>query len=316
MPEKPLTAASLRGAVDLSALSQPARPTGAAPASAPGGSVPAAGLVQEVNDQTFGAAVEMSLDIPVILAVYSASRAASQEHVDTLAGVIGEYGGRLVLATADIDTSLQIRQALQVQQVPMVLALIKGQPLPLYMGPQPAEAVRQVFDQVLQAAAQAGVTGTVPVDGAPVDAGDTAEPEPDEDPLLTQAYDAIEAGDFDAAIAAYDQLLAANPEDEGARLGRGQVLLLQRTADLDPAAVRTAAAEQPTDVAAQTQVADLDLLGGHVEDAFARLIDLVKATGGDERTAAREHLIGLFDIIGPTDERVKKARTALMSALY
>lgn len=313
MPEKPLTAASLRGAVDLSALAKPAaRPGGSAPAGA-GGSVPAAGLVQQVDDQTFGAAVEMSLDIPVILAVYSASRAASKEHVDTLAGVVGEYGGRLVLATADIDSALQIRQALQVQQVPMVLALIKGQPLPLYMGPQPAEAVRQVFDQVLQAAAQAGVTGTVPVDGAPVE---TEASEPQEDPLLTQAYDAIEAGDYDAAIAAYDQLLQADPDDEGARLGRGQVLLLQRTADLDPGAVRTAAAERPTDVTAQMQAADLDLLGGHVEDAFARLIDLVKVTSGDERTAAREHLIGLFDIIGPTDERVKKARTALMSALY
>lgn len=313
MPEKPLTAASLRGAVDLSALAKPA-PTraGAAPRTTDSAGAPA-GLVQQVDDSTFGAAVEMSLDVPVILAVYSGARAASQQHVDELAGIIGEYGGRLVLATADIDTAMQIRQALQVQQVPMVLALIKGQPLPLYMGPQPADAVRGVFDQVLQAAQQAGVTGTVPVDDEPVAA---AEPEPDEDPLLTQAYDAIEAGDYDAAIAAYDQLLATNPEDEGARLGRGQVLLLQRTADLDANAVREAAAQNPTDVTAQTQVADLDLLGGHVEDAFARLIDLVRATSGDERTAAREHLIGLFDIIGPTDEWVKKARTALMSALY
>ncbi|KYH45798.1 tetratricopeptide repeat protein [Branchiibius sp. NY16-3462-2] len=313
MPEKPLTAASLRGAVDLSALAKPAASARSTGAAKPGGSVPAAGLVQEVDDQSFGAAVEMSLDVPVILAVYSGARPASQQHVDELAGIVGEYGGRLVLATADIDTAMQIRQALQVQQVPMVLALIKGQPLPLYMGPQPADAVRGVFDQVLQAAQQAGVTGTVPVDGEPASA---QEPEPEEDPLLTQAYDAIEAGDYDAAIAAYDQLLATNPGDEGARLGRGQVLLLQRTADLDATAVREAAAQNPTDFTAQTQVADLDLLGGHVEDAFARLIDLVKATSGDEKTAAREHLIGLFDIIGPTDERVKKARTALMSALY
>lgn len=313
MPEKPLTAASLRGAVDLSALAKPAaaRP-GGAPRSTEASGAPT-GLVQQVDDNTFGAAVEMSLDVPVILAVYSGARPASQQHVDELASIVGEYGGRLVLATADIDSAMQIRQALQVQQVPMLLALIKGQPLPLYMGPQPADAVRGVFDQVLQAAQQAGVTGTVPVDGAPPAA---QEPEPDEDPLLAQAYDAIEAGDYDAAIAAYDQLLATNPEDEGARLGRGQVLLLQRTADLDATIVREVAAQNPTDVAAQTQVADLDLLGGHVEDAFARLIDLVRATAGDERTAAREHLIGLFDIIGSTDERVKKARTALMSALY
>ena len=102
-------------------------------------------------------------------------------------------------------------------------------------------------------------------------------------------------------MAAFEQALTENPKDEEARLALGQVKLMQRTQGVDLQAARDAAAKNPADVTAQTQVADLDVLGGHVEDAFARLVDVVKATSGDERNAAREHLIGLFDVVGATD---------------
>ena len=69
-------------------------------------------------------------------------------------------------------------------------------------------------------------------------------------------------------------------------------------------------------MAAQAAVADLDLLGGHVEDAFARLLDLVRRLSGDERDAARTHLVGLFELVGNQDDRVAKARTALANALF
>lgn len=323
MSDQPITPASLRGAIDLSGLARkPTRPpSGAAgpraAGSAAGGAAPAPGddqLVREVDDVSFGDAVQQSMDVPVIFALYSGARPASREHIDVLAGVVREYAGRLVLASADIDVAMQIRQALQVQQVPMVLALVKGQPLPLYAGDQPVDAVRDVFDKVLEAAAANGVTGRVPV-------GETAAPsdqpaEPEISPLHEQAYAAIESGDYAAAVAAYEQAIAADPQDEEAVLGLGQVRLLQRTDGVDLQAARAAAAAAPTDVDKQTVVADLDVLGGHVEDAFVRLVDLVRVTSGDERNAARQHLIGLFDVVGPSDPRVKKARTALMSALY
>jgi putative thioredoxin len=228
---------------------------------------------------------------------------------------VRSYAGRLQLATVDIDTSLQIRQALQVQQVPMVLGILAGQPVPLYVGDQPDDAIRQVLDKVLEAAAANGVTGRL--EGV----SEEEPPEPEaEEPELPEthqrAFDAIEQGDFAAATAAYEQALAANPADDEARLGLGQVRLLERTAGIDLNTAREEAASAPTDVEKQTLVADLDVLGGHVEDAFARLIDLVRATAGDERNAAREHLVQLFDVVGPADPRVKTARTALMSALY
>lgn len=315
MTDQPLTPASLRGAIDLSGLAKkPARPAPAPPA---GGSAPEGGddqLLREVDDITFGDAVEQSMQVPVIFALYSGARPASREHIDTLAAIVRTYGGRLVLAAADIDVAMQIRQALQVQQVPMVLALVKGQPLPLYAGEQPDDAVRDVFDKVLEAAAANGITGQVAVGEVPDPVDEPAEPEVS--PLHEQAYAAIESGEYAVAIAAYEQAIAADPTDEDAVLGLGQVRLLERTDGIDLHQARADAAAHPTDLAKQTVVADLDVLGGHVEDAFVRMIDLVRATAADERNAARQHLLGLFDVVGPADPRVKKARTALMSALY
>lgn len=310
MTEKPITPASLRGAVDLSSLARPAQ-------SAPTGGAPSSGddqVVRQVDDTTFGDVAQLSVRVPVIFAVYSARRQASKDHADLLARLVRGYGGRLVLATADIDQAMQIRQALQVQQVPMVLALLQGQPLPLYVGDQPEETVTQVLDKVLEAAAANGVTGTV--QAGTVDQEEQQEEEPELPPLHQEAYDAIERGDLDAAVAAYEKAIKQNPQDEDAKLGLGQVTLLRRTQGVDLAQARAAAADAPTDVDKQTMVADLDVLGGHVEDAFTRLIDLVKATAGDERNAAREHLVGLFAVVGASDARVKAARMALMSALY
>ena len=312
MSNNPLNAAALRGAVDLSALAKPARPA-APPAGAPTGQG-GVSYVVEVDDRSFNEAAQQSMQVPVLLALWSSSQPQSRAHIDALAAIVNSYDGRLLLAVADITQALQLRQALQVQQVPMVLAIIGGQPLPLYAGDQSDDNIRAVLDQVLQAAQQNGITGRAQGFGAA-----PTEQEADEEPLNEYhelAFDAIEKGDYEAAIAAYNAALQANPDDEDARLGLGQVTLLKRTEGVDLAAARAEAAAAPTDVAKQTTVADLDVLGGHVDDAFARLIDLVKATAGDERNQAREHLIGLFDVVGAHDPRVKKARTALMSALY
>lgn len=312
MTDQPITPASLRGAVDLSSLARPA-----AASTVPGAGSAGANdnLVIAVDDASFGDAMQTSARVPVIVALWSGSRPDSKKHIDVLAQQVRSYAGRLQLATVDIDVSLQIRQALQVQQVPMVLAILSGQPVPLYVGDQPADAIRDVLDKVLEAAAANGVTGRLEAAGdTDGDTDEVAEPEPPE--THQRAFDAIEQGDYAAATAAYEQALKDNPADDEARLGLGQVGLLERTSGADLNAAREAAAAAPTDVEKQTLVADLDVLGGHVEDAFARLIDLVKATSGDERNAAREHLVKLFDVVGPTDDRVKKARTGLMSALY
>jgi putative thioredoxin len=194
------------------------------------------------------------------------------------------------------------------------MGLIQGQPVPMFAGIQPESALRPVLDEFLGLAVQHGVAGRVDVAAA----ADAAEGDEDEQlpPLHQEAYDAIERGDLDGAVAAYQQALKQNPGDADAELGLAQVGLMQRTEGADLKAARAAAAEHPTDVAAQGLVADLDVLGGHVEDAFLRLLDLVRATAGEEREQAKNHLLQLFAVVGSHDERVRKARTALMSALF
>jgi putative thioredoxin len=199
---------------------------------------------------------------------------------------------------------------------------VQGQPVPLFAGALPPSEIQPWIDELLKLAVQMGITGRVSVgdeEAAVADGGTADGQAPDGDelpPLHAAAYDAIERGDLDGAIAAYEEALAQNPGDTEAALGLGQVRLLKRTEGVDPVAARAAAAADPLDVAAQTVVADLDVLGGHVPDAFARLVDTVRATAGDERNAARQHLLGLFDVVGASDERVVKARRALMSALF
>jgi putative thioredoxin len=221
-------------------------------------------------------------------------------------------GGKWLLAKIDIDADQRLGQAFQVQGIPAVFAVVKGQPIPLFQGALPEAQVRQYLDELLRVAEENGVSGRVAEDApAPVE-----DPEPAGDPRYDEAYDAIERGDLDAAAAAYRSLLESSPADADAQAGLGQVELLRRTQALDEHAVRTAAAERPDDVDVQCQAADLDLLGGNVEDAFGRLVDLVRRASGDDRDRARTHLVGLFDLVGNQDERVGPARTALANALF
>jgi putative thioredoxin len=208
-----------------------------------------------------------------------------------------------------------VAAAFQVQSVPSVVAVLAGQPVPLFEGSYPREQVAAVLDQLLEAAAANGVTGIAP-------GGDGVEAEPEEPeepplpPLHQEAYDAIDRGDLLGAIDAYAQALRENPRDAMARAGLAQVSLLERTQDADPVAARQAAARDPKDVDAQLLAADLDVLDGEVDDAFARLIDLVRRTAGDDRERARLRLVDLFEVVGAEDPRVGPARRALASALY
>ena len=331
MTQQPFTPAALRGAVDLSALRRPApgpgAPAGAAGASgapgAPGaGSAPGApgaapggsdALVVTGADATFQDAVSASLRLPVVVVLWSGRLAQSVEQVDAVAAAARRSGGRFQVVSVDIDTNPGLRQAFAVERVPMTVALLQGQPIPLFLGALPDAELDKVVEQLLTMAVQNGITGRIALD-------ETPEPADEEEPPLPAhieaAYAAIEADDLETAAAIYETALATNPGDEESRVGLGQVRLLQRTRDLDARAVRATAAERPDDVAAQIQAADLDLVGGHVEDAFARLVDTVRATSGAERTTARDHLLALFDLVGASDARVTAARRALMSALF
>jgi putative thioredoxin len=196
----------------------------------------------------------------------------------------------------------------------MVMGVIKGQPVPLFAGALPEADVRRYIDELLRVAAANGVSRTV----SPAAAGEESDQraEPPHDPRFDKAYDAIERGDYDAAVAAYEELLAESPADADAKAGLAQVSLLKRTASIDPAAAQAAAQAGPGDVDAQLLVADLEVAAGRAEAAFDRLIAAIRATSGDDRERVRARMLELFEVVGPADPRVAKARAALASALF
>jgi putative thioredoxin len=302
------------GAVDLSALKRPAAP-GAAPGSGPAQAGAAGSYVVEVTEASFQSVLEASMNALVLLVFYSPSQMpASAQLADDLGTLADEFEGKYLLGRVDVDAVPQIAQAVQVPSVPFVVAVVQGRPMPLFQDTAPIEELRAALTQVMQQLATQGVTGRhQPLAQGPV--GDE-EPEEHVDPRYAPAQDALAAGDIDAAVAEYQKLVDANPADAEAAGGLAMAKVLQRTHGADLAAARQAAADNPDDVDAQTLVADLDLAGGHVEDAFGRLIDLVRRTAGDDRDKARTHLLGLFAAVGNDDPRVLKGRQNLANALF
>ena len=313
---EPAPGAVLRGAVDLSSLrNRPAAPP--QDAELPAADAAVASLVMDVTDETFGTILELSKTVPVVVDLWAEWCGPCKQLSPILERVVAELDGRVVLAKVDVDANPQLSQAFRAQSIPLVVALIAGQPVPMFTGAVPEAQVREVFAQLLQVAAQNGVAGRVQVDEADDDAAATDEPEePALPPLHLEAFEAIEAGDYPRAIAAYEKALAEDPRDADAKAGLGQVRLLERIQGADLGEARAAAAAAPNDPEAQFAVADLDLAGGHVDDAFGRLLDLFAALPSDERAPVRERLLELFALVGDADPRVLKARGRLASLLF
>ncbi len=321
----PPVPAGLRGAVDLSSLvnrpapsaaGAPAQPTAPGqPAGAPGAAVAVPALVVDATDATFSQVLELSNTVPVIVDLWAEWCGPCKQLSPVLDKLVAEYAGRLLLVKVDVDANPQLTEAFQAQSIPAVAAVIGGRPVQLFVGALPEAQVRDVFEQVLELAAQNGVTGTAVVDGAAD--GETPEPEPEPLPPHHQdAYDAIDRGDYDAAITAYRTAIAQDPRDQLAVAGLAQVSLIARLQGVTIADVRGAAAAAPTDVDAQLAVADLDVSGGHVDDAFDRVLTVFPSLDAAGKDAARTRLLDYFEIVGLDDPRVAAARRRLTMLLY
>lgn len=305
---------SRAGAVDLSALAARAKAAPSAPPAAAGRVGAGASYVLEVTEQTFEAdTIRRSLKHPVVVELYSPRVASGQQLSDTLAAIANASEGKFLLARLNVDTAPGIVQALQLEAVPTVIALIGGRVAPLFQGVLPQAEVQAAVDQLLTAAVANGIVGrSEPVGGpAPDDLADEAIA----DPRFAAADEALERGDFAGAVAEFDALLTANPNDAEAKAGRAQAGLFARAAALDPQAALSAAASSDA-LADQLAAADVEMLSGLVDDAFGRLLTLVRTRAGAERDAARIRLLELFETLGNTDERVLKGRRQLMAALF
>ncbi|PYG00488.1 putative thioredoxin [Georgenia satyanarayanai] len=298
---------NLHGAVDLSALARPPQSP-----SAPAGDATEAPVVVDVTEATFQQTVELSMRVPVVVEVSAAYAGGPSAVLDK---VVTDLGGRVQLARVDVETSPQIAQAFQVQAVPTVVAIVRGQPVPLYQGDYPEEQLRAVIDELLRVAAQAGVTGTVSGSGAEEEPA--APEEPPLPPLHAEALDAIEREDYPAAADAYRRALKENPADHEASAALAQVELIIRTASSGGLqAITDAEGVAPTDVAAHLAAADAEIAAGRPQAAFDRLIAVVRATAGEDREEARKRIVEYFEIVGNADPAVADARRNLASALY
>lgn len=314
---------SMFGAVDLSSLAPATKPaassgatpspaTGDHPAGAPGLPVP---LVVDVDASSLRDVAEVSTQVPVIVVLHSPRSQASADLATVLEQLADQYAGRFQLARVNVDTAPEVAQALQAQAVPTVVALIAGQPVPLFQGTVPQEQLRSVIDQLLEVAAANGVNGTVAVavDGA---AGADTQAEPEETEVERAAREAIEAGDFAAAEEVYTHAIAQNPGDDDLKVARNQVRLMARLDGQDPHELLAAADAAPTDLAAALAGADAALALGDVNAALGRALEAVRTHAGEEREEARLRLLELFEVIGSTSPEVAQARRRLATMLY
>ncbi|MFD3515201.1 tetratricopeptide repeat protein [Streptomyces sp. NPDC058657] len=316
---------SMSGVVDLAAVkaageARQKAEQARAEAARQGGTaaVPASHLVFDVDEAGFERDVlQRSAEVPVVIDFWAEWCEPCKQLGPLLERLTQEYQGRFVLAKVDVDANQMLMQQFGIQGIPAVFAVVAGQALPLFQGVAPEQQIRETLDQLIQVGEERfGLTGVqVAAGDAPAEA-EAAVPAGPYDALLDAAVDALNANDFAGAVQAYRNVLADDPANPDAKAGLVQAELLGRVTGLDPQQTRKDAAERPADPAAQIAAAELDFAGGHVEDAFARLVDTVRVTFGDDRDAARVRLLELFDAIGADDPRVSAARTALARVLF
>ncbi|MGP9782044.1 co-chaperone YbbN [Arthrobacter sp. MYb211] len=295
---------SARGAIDLGSLA--AHGPQATEENAPGA---AASWTLTLDEAAFQQFVGLSQQVPAIVSLGSPRVQVSADLDAALKTLVDRRAGKMVLGLVDAEKYPNIAQAFKAEQIPMVIALVNGQPVPLFQGPAAAEQIDQVLNQLAELGVQQGLAGSVPA----FSGGSEEQPLP---PLHQKAVDAIDAGDYAAAEAAYLEALNEKPNDQDAQVGVYQVRLLSRTQALELNEARAAAAENPDDLTAQLNVADLDLVGGHVEDAFARLVSLISRLADEDRERIRRRLIELYAVIGNADPRVAASRQKLARVLF
>lgn len=303
--------AALSGAVDLAAVkarSEAAARAADAPAPTAGESV------IDVTEATFQAEViDRSFQVPVLIDLWADWCQPCKQLSPILERLATEGAGQWVLAKIDTEANPRIAQALQVQSIPTVYAVIGGQLIPGFQGALPEPQVREFVGAVLTAAEQANLTG--PGSDPSGEPGAAAAPEIATDPRFDAAEDALAEGDYDAAAKTYQEILDAEPANTEAALALRQLGLLRRVDALDESVVGRAEAA-PDDVAAQLDAADFALAGGDVEAALNRLLATLRRTSGEERDPVRDRLVEYFDLLGPDDPHVGPARRALANALF
>ena len=311
----------MAGAVDLEALKHQVK---AEPGQA-GGAPAAGGYVIDTTENTFQAMVQTSATFPILLLLWVPTDDRLFSMARALGDAVNGLNGQIQLSRIDIATNPSIAQALQVQGAPALFALISGRPMPLLQGLPGDDELKQLTDEVIpkiiQAAAQSGANGTAPYSGDPdsdaaASTGATGADTEQVPPEHAEAHRLAEEGDYAGAAAEYARVMESDPSDALAAREHAKALLLARSGSADVREVRAAAASAPDDVEAQLAVADIDMIGGQIQDAFDRLLDFLAAGHKGDLEAVRQRLLEYFTIPEPTDPRLARARRRLATLMY
>lgn len=294
---------SMRGAIDLSGLAEPHNAPVTQDAT---GHVPGEFIV-EVSADNLREVLELSVQVPVLLFVTTTRAENASQLEATLRQLATTANGAFQLGIVDADKNLSIAQALRLQGIPAGVGVLKGQPFTLFEGIPEASELGSLLQSLLSAAQANGVTGTL--SGAP---GESPLP-----PHMKEAYAAMEAGNYELAEQEFTLALKENPGLEEAKVGLAHLQLLDRVRGVDAQALLEEASQAPlTQIEIHMRAADVEVAYGRADSAFARLIDVIKMTAGEDRNTVRERLLELFEVVGPSDKRVQSARRALANALF
>ncbi|MFT4245699.1 MAG: tetratricopeptide repeat protein [Micrococcaceae bacterium] len=268
-------------------------------------------FVFDVKDSQAPQMVELSKKVPVVIDLWAGWCAPCRKLSPILDSLAEEYEGKIALVKIDVDSNYGAAQAFNAQSIPTVAGLIDGRPVQMFVGALPKAQIKQYFDELLKLAKQHTVTGELEKD-------ENAKPffEDNEDPEMAAASDAMMQNKPEEAEEIYTKKLSSDPANAEANSGLAMIKLIKRTKDFNVQEVREKAAQANNDIQTQLDVSDLDMLGGHVEDAFDRLLNIIEIATGDDKEQVRTRLLEYFDVVGAEDPRVVEARKSLARSLF
>lgn len=281
------------GAFDLSRLAQ----RNQAGQNSKPASVQLAGWLVVADEQILRQYVAISEKTPVLMLIGDKGPESAEVRAMVEKGIVASEG-RFAGIEIDITASPQLAQAVGVASAPALIAILAGQPAPLFQGKATADQFLQLLSQVLQLAQQNGITERVSVQEVA-----TAAKEPELSPEHMAAVADIEAGDLEAAYSKFEKLTIEYPNDKDARAGFNQVKLMLRLTKAPS-----------TDLEKELLGADQLLVSGNSAGAFALLLDLYSES--IDKDTIRERLLELFSLVGEDNEDVLVARRRLASLMF
>jgi len=303
---------AMRGGVDLSALANKVVKEKLSTTSTvqvdPGKRVKVPALAIELNEANLKPLIELSSIVPVVVSFYAQDNVESIALNTKLEKLVNSSEGKWLLAKVDIQANAKLAVAFGVQLPATVAVILEGEPKPLFQGDQLEASLADFIGKLVEVASSQGLNGILEVDGA-----ETVAAEPQLSASEQSALDAMDSGDFGAAVKIYEQELKQNPGNELLVERLAQVKLVERTFNGD---IEKELAVDPSSVAEAMRKSDFHLAVGQSEEAFMLLLNWFDSASADERKALAALFLELFNVVGKSHPAVIEARKMLAAKMF